>query len=74
MSEIIKKNSELPTNKTDDTYKEIRSYIISAKQQIYKAVNSSMVETYWNIGKKIYEVCGENDRAAYGKQVLKDIS
>lgn len=33
-----------------------------------------MVEAYWNIGKKIYEVCGENDRAEYGKQVLKDIS
>ena len=33
-----------------------------------------MVEAYWNIGKKIYEVCGENDRAAYGKQVLNDIS
>ena len=72
MSEIIKNN--LSTNQTDDTYKEIRSYIVSAKQQIYKAVNSSMVEAYWNIGKKIYEVCGENDRAAYGKQVLNDIS
>ena len=33
-----------------------------------------MVEAYWNIGKKIYEICGENDRAEYGKQVLKDIS
>lgn len=33
-----------------------------------------MVEVYWNIGKKIYEVCGENDRAEYGKQVLKNIS
>lgn len=33
-----------------------------------------MVEAYWNIGKKIYEVCGENDRVAYGKQVLNDIS
>ncbi len=72
MSEIIKNN--LSTNQTDDAYKEIRSYIVSAKQQIYKAVNSSMVEAYWNIGKKIYEVCGENDRAAYGKQVLNDIS
>ena len=33
-----------------------------------------MVEAYWGIDKKIYEVCGENDRAAYGKQILKDIS
>ena len=30
-------------------------------------INDSMVETYWNIGKKIYEECGENDRAEYGK-------
>lgn len=33
-----------------------------------------MVKEYWDIGKKIYEVCGENDRAIYGKQVLEDIS
>ena len=33
-----------------------------------------MVEAYWDIGKKIYEICGKNDRAEYGKQVLKDIS
>ncbi len=74
MAAIVKKNIELSTNQTEDTYKEIRSYIVNAKQQVYKAVNSAMVEAYWNIGKKIYEVCGENDRAAYGKQVLKDIS
>lgn len=29
---------------------------------------------YWNIGKAIYEACGESDRAAYGKQILNDIS
>ncbi len=74
MTEVVKKNIGLSTIQTEDTYKEIRSYVINAKQQVYKAVNSAMVEAYWNIGKKIYEVCGENDRAAYGKQVLKNIS
>ena len=38
------------------------------------AVNSAMVQAYWSIGKMIYEVCGENDRAAYGKQVLQYLS
>ena len=33
-----------------------------------------MVTAYWNIGKTIYEICGENERAAYGKKVLKYIS
>lgn len=67
-------NNNILTSNNEDTCKEIKSYIITAKQQVYKAVNSAMVEAYWNIGKKIYEVCGENDRATYGQQVLKDIS
>ena len=33
-----------------------------------------MVTAYWNIGKQIYEACGENDRAAYGKQLLRYLS
>lgn len=55
-------------------YHQIRSYVIEAQRQVYKAVNAAMVIAYWNIGKEIYELCGENDRAAYGKQVLKEIS
>ena len=30
-----------------------------------------MVKAYWNIGKQIYEACGESERAAYGKQLLQ---
>ena len=71
MSLITNYKKQLSTINTEDTYKEIRCFIISAKQEIYKSVNSAMVEAYWNIGKKTYEVCGENDRAEYGKQVLK---
>ncbi len=29
------------------------------------AVNSAMVIAYWNIGKQIYEACGENERVAF---------
>lgn len=65
---------EVETQIVEKTYVEIKDYIINAKQQVYKAVNSAMVIAYWNIGKKIYEICGENDRAEYGKQVLKEIS
>lgn len=74
MSLISNDEKKLSKINSEDTYNEIRCFIINAKQEIYKSVNSAMVEAYWNIGKKIYEVCGENDRAAYGKQVLKDIS
>ena len=73
MSLIPKDKSNLLEISTNDTYNEIKGYIITAKQQVYKDVNLTMVEAYWNIGKKIYEICGENGRAKYGKQVLKDI-
>ena len=33
-----------------------------------------MVETYWHIGKQIYEAQGENERAEYGKGLLKFLS
>lgn len=33
-----------------------------------------MVEAYWKIGKEIYEAGGENERAAYGKRILAELS
>ena len=62
-----------PAN-TENTYQTIRGYVIDAQRKVYAAVNSAMVGAYWNIGKEIFEACGENDRATYGKQVLQFIS
>ena len=59
---------------SEKAYQLIRGYVIDAQKQIYTAVNAAMVTAYWNIGKEIYEVCGENERAAYGKRVLEEIS
>ena len=59
---------------TESTYTSVRGYVIAAQKQVYKAVNAAMVEAYWNIGKAIYEACGENERAAYGQQILQFIS
>lgn len=53
------------------TYNTIRGYVVVAQKQIYSAVNSAMVLAYWNIGKQIYEACGQNERAEYGKQLLE---
>ena len=70
-NKLIKAQQNL---QSEVVYHQIRSYVIEAQRQVYKAVNAAMVIAYWNIGKEIYELCGENDRAAYGKQVLKEIS
>lgn len=57
-----------------DAYLSIRGFVIEAQRQVYSAVNAAMVLAYWNIGKKLFETCGNSDRAAYGKQVLQFIS
>ena len=61
-------------SQSEKAYLSIRNYVIDAQKQVYSAVNAAMVVAYWNIGKTIYEICGENERAAYGKHVLKYIS
>ena len=74
MDELMKRKNELSAPQSEDTYRAIRGYVIEAQRQVYAAVNSAMVMAYWKIGKSIFEACGENDRAAYGKQVLQYIS
>ena len=55
-------------------YENIRNTVAQAQQKVYATVNSVMVETYWNIGKQIYEAQGENQRAEYGTGLLKFLS
>lgn len=74
MSEIMEKDNLMNNVQQENAYLSIRSYVIDAQKHVYSAVNAAMVTAYWNIGKAVYEVCGGNDRAAYGKQVLKYIS
>ena len=57
-----------------ETLSSVRGYIIAAQRQVYSTVNSAMVTAYWNIGKVIYEACGENDRAGYGKKIMQYLS
>ena len=59
---------------SEDIYTAIRSYVITAQNKVYSAVNSAMVIAYWEIGEQIFKACGENDRAEYGKNLLKYLS
>ncbi len=72
--EVIKSDEGLIDQQTKEVYETIREYVIDAQRKVYSAVNTAMVETYWNIGKKIYEVTGETARAEYGKRLLENLS
>lgn len=70
MGEKEKSDNLSDNTQSEEAYLSIREYVIDAQRQVYSAVNTAMVTAYWNIGKKIYELCGEKDRAAYGKQIM----
>lgn len=49
--------------------------VTEARQKAYSAINSAMVEAYWQMGKRIVEEEQHGkERADYGKQLLKELS
>ena len=65
---IIVKNEE-------QLFDAISRLIEESRRQVAKAVNTAMVYTYYGVGQYIVELeQGGNERAAYGKEVLKRLS
>ncbi|MDR3051594.1 MAG: DUF1016 N-terminal domain-containing protein, partial [Oscillospiraceae bacterium] len=52
-----------------NVYQGIRGTLAQARAKSYTAVNSAMVEAYWDIGRQIEDAVG--DRAEYGKGLLR---
>ncbi len=64
-------NQETPRALLDN----IRQLIELARSQVHRAVNTAMVQTYWNIGRLIVEDEQQGQRrAAYGKQQLQQLA
>jgi predicted nuclease of restriction endonuclease-like (RecB) superfamily len=54
---------------------DIREILAKARQNAYTAINFSMIQAYWQIGKRIVEQEQQGEkRAVYGEQVLKELS
>ena len=60
---------------TDKLYTEIAELIQSARYAVASQVNTTLLVTYWNVGKLIVEdEQNSQQRAKYGKQLLKELS
>ena len=55
-------------------FEEIKGLINSSRNRVYSAVNTEMLNLYWNIGKIIMEIQQGNERATYGDTVLENLS
>ena len=58
-----------------DFVRDIKQIVTQARQKAYAAINSAMVEAYWQMGKRIVEQEQQGKgRADYGTQLLKSLS
>lgn len=54
---------------------DIKKIIEFSKKQVVKNVNTIMLQTYWNIGKRIVEEeQNGNDKADYGKALINNFA
>lgn len=59
----------------DSLYQQIRQILLEGRKRAAMAVNFATVESYWLVGQIIVEEeQGGEDRAAYGKYLLKELS
>jgi predicted nuclease of restriction endonuclease-like (RecB) superfamily len=71
-----KTNSGRPTPQVNETalLEDLRSLILSARQRIAVVANSTTTLLYWNLGQRLMKENLQNQRAAYGKQILATVS
>ena len=56
-------------------FDDIRKILAEARKKTYTAINSAMVEAYWEIGRRIVEEEQKgNERADYGDFLLVNLS
>jgi len=59
----------------NDFYRSIAELLRTARTRVYRAVNFTMVEAYWNVGRMIVEEEQRGEkRAEYGANLIKDLS
>ncbi|MDR0778991.1 MAG: PDDEXK nuclease domain-containing protein [Methanomassiliicoccaceae archaeon] len=57
-----------------ELFRDVREILNNARKKTYNAINSAMVEAYWNIGKLIVEKQGGAERAVYGDGLIVNLS
>ena len=61
-------------NKEEAVINEVKSIIEESKKKVVSYVNTTLLFTYWNIGKLIVEYQGGKERAKYGDKLIERLS
>lgn len=69
------KQSDLAEDNFDNLLGDIRNILSQARNKVYTAANTTMVDAYWRIGQRIVEEEQQGqERAEYGTQLIKKLS
>jgi len=60
--------------KSPELFSEIKKILEEARANTYRAVNTHIIDAYWQIGKLIVRAQGGNKTAEYGKSLLSELS
>ena len=77
---MLKKENEMIANNgneiidVENIYRDIRSKIISAREKMFKHIDTTMTEVYWYVGKLTYELSENSTKASYGKKIIDILS
>ena len=72
MDKLQKKNIE--DERIDALFDRISALIEQARAFVYSSVNVAEVKTRYEVGRYIFEDEQKGERAAYGQQILKNLS
>ena len=70
----MEENLKIVEENIKPIFEEIRQLVNSSRERVYSTVNTEMLNLYWNIGKIIMEIQQGNERANYGKNILRKLS
>lgn len=68
-NELIEIDKEVNT-----IFDNIKELVVNSRNKVYSAVNTEMLNLYWNIGKTIMEIQQGEERASYGESVLEKLA
>jgi len=57
-----------------ELYTDIKQILDDSRKKAYRSVNSTMVQAYWSIGKRIVEAQSGKEAADYGSHLIKSLS
>ena len=74
MSKSINIIDKVSEKEIQSMYAEIKDILQKARDRAYVAVNTAMVDAYWNVGKLIVERQGGEEKAEYGTHLIDYIA